>query len=75
MHKYKITITVYGDNPNYEAEVLDFEEKYKNSPGRYRNNLDENIVPPLRAKNERVLEVFLTEEEFKAIKKSVLEVM
>ena len=71
--KYKITIVSYGENPNYEAEKAEYLEKQSNKI-YYRNKRETFLEDHLsRVKTERVLEVFLTEAEYLAIKKGVIE--
>lgn len=68
--KYKITIIKYEKNENYEEEMAKFKED-----NIYKRFRDLNMGPeePSLEKASRSLEVFLTEEEYNAVKKSVLE--
>lgn len=72
--KYKLTIIKYEDNPNYEAELAKWkegEDRFGNRRGGYNQ---ETLTPPEDKNAIRSLEVFLTEEEFKKVKTSVIEV-
>jgi len=61
--EYKIIVTRYEENKDYEAELKQWE-----------NNRGYNGTPrPEQMLEKRTLEVFLTEEEYNAVKKSVLE--
>jgi hypothetical protein len=64
---YKITITKLVENPNYEDE--------KKSAKTYATILEREYAISDKMINERILETTLTEEEFQAVKKAVLEVM
>lgn len=67
--KYKITVIKYDKNPDYESEMA----KYKEAQAQYRGFRDEPMrEEPSTTKAERSLEVFLTEEEYNAVKKAVL---
>jgi len=63
---YKITITKFVDNPKYDEEMVEYKEKT-----RYGYN----VQYPKATLEERVLESSFTDEEFKAVKKAVLEIM
>lgn len=75
---YKITITSYGPNPNYEAELADFNEKGKNYRERneemYMGRKSEKEFEGSRMKTERVLEVYLNEAEYKKLKLETLKI-
>lgn len=66
--KYQITITKLEENNDYEAEMAEWKEKEK-----YNFNKP-MLKAPKHSVLTRCLETVLTEEEFNAIKKSVLEV-
>lgn len=68
--KYKITVIKYDKNPDYEAEMAKWKESQERNWG-YRN--EPMREEPSLQRAERSLEVFLTEEEYTAIKKAVLE--
>lgn len=67
--KYKITVIKYEDNKNYEAEMARWKEQKANPYGSRYNGMDEE---PQQQIQERSLEVFLTEKEYEAMKKSIL---
>lgn len=63
---YKLTILKTVDNPFYERDKKEYEES---------NNYGRIPLPgPIKLIDQEVLHVILTELEFKAIKKAVLEV-
>lgn len=66
---YKLTILKFEENANYESELAKHKEKYS------RGYFNEREIPPEPPKEValRYLDVFLTEEEFKVVKKSVLD--
>lgn len=66
--KYKLTVIKYDKNENYEAEMAKWKESMPMMRG-YEPMRDE----PRTEIADRSLEVFLTEEEYNAIKKGVLE--
>ena len=68
-NKYKITVIKYGKNEEYEAEMAKWKENRGNTYGYMNEPIREE---PSLQKAERSLEVFLTEEEYKEVKKSVL---
>lgn len=74
---YKIIITKMQDNPLYDAEKAEAYRKYKAERADYyggeRMNFEERVM--LKQIEVPALTVDLTDEEFKAIKKSVMEVM
>lgn len=72
--KYKITIVSFGDNPNYEAELAEVRERETSCKRGPFSDVTFPEDTPSRMKKERVLEVFLTEEEFKKIKSEVIKV-
>ena len=65
----KLQITKYEDNVRYEAELDAYKERNK-----YRNNSFEDSNYPQRETAKNIMEVFITEEQFVAIRKAVLEV-
>ena len=69
--KYKITIIKYEKNDNYEAEMTKWKEDNRNGYFPQRNGYSEDAPKP--ENTTRSLEVLLTEEEYNAVKKSVLE--
>lgn len=74
---YKIVITSYGENPNYEAEKAEFiadqgrrvNRGYNNGMDRTEESFEHRVS---RIKEERVIEVTLTEAEYLEAKKSIL---
>jgi len=64
----KLSITKYENNENYESELKD----YKDSRSSYYTN-NEPIPFPRREISKNILDVFITEEQFEAIRKAVLE--
>jgi hypothetical protein len=68
--KYKITIRKEIDNPDYDAEVAKAYAKQSIYNQKYDDSFKTNKFIDVDA-----LVVDLTEEEFKQIKKAVLEVM
>lgn len=62
---YKLLITKTVENKNYEEQMIEYKEKSK-----YTNFMSERI--PEREIIERTLEIELTDEEYKAIKKAAL---
>lgn len=69
MNKYKIEITRYLENKNFDEQAKIWNEKHK----YHYNNSDS--APPEPFYQEKALSVELTEEEFKEIKKAVMGVM
>jgi len=69
--KYKITIIKYEKNENYEEEMAKWKESTTINYG-YIGSAPMKNEPQIEVA-KRSLEVFLTEEEYNAIKKSVLE--
>lgn len=69
--KYKITVIRYDENIDYEKEMAEYKENSARDIMYQR--FDERISPPEKELPSRSLEVFLTEEEYNAVKKSVLE--
>ena len=65
---YRLTIIKFESNEKYEEEL----EEWKNRRGTAYGTFNET---PSREKETRSLSVDLTDEEFAAIKKAVLEVM
>lgn len=63
---YIITIIKQETNTNFEQEMADFKEKNRGYMG------NDFINTPQLLKSTRSLEVVLTEEEYNAVKKSVL---
>ena len=67
-----MTIIKFEDNKDFEREMAEFKEKgaHKFAPGYY----DSSKFPeePQKELAERSLEVYLTEEEYKAVKEGVL---
>jgi hypothetical protein len=68
--KYKLTVIKYEKNDNYEAEMAKWKEQRSSFYGRNEPSFDE---PRLETAG-RSLEVFLTEEEYNEVKKSVLSI-
>lgn len=62
---YKITITKMDLNPNYKEEYEDYREK-----SRYGSA----ALEPIKNIESRVLDVELTEEEYKKVKAEVIKV-
>jgi hypothetical protein len=63
---YKLSITVVEPNPDYDAEAA--RVSYRTAGAMY-------LDPPNPSRERSVLTVDLTDDEFKAIKKAVLECM
>ncbi len=73
---YKIVVTSYGENPNYEAEKAEFiADQEKRVAREYYNGNRMETRPEdhlSRMKEERFIEVVLTEKEYLAVKQSVI---
>lgn len=67
---YQLTVTVYGPNPNYEAEIASLADRQSNA----RFGIREEEMSAARMKTERVLFITLTEDEFKKVKLETLKV-
>lgn len=65
--QYKLTITKLIDNPNYEAEMVDYDKQRNNSYGI-------SSLPSKTIEDNSFLAI-LTEKEFQAVKKAVIEIM
>lgn len=67
----KLQITRYENNDRYEAELADYKDRRK-----YGNYLIDSRINntdyPQREISRNALEVFITEEQFEAIRKAVL---
>lgn len=70
MAKYKILVFCIEDNPEYEAQMAKFKEDTLYNRNRMYNGSDEGM--PQKERASRSLEVVLTEEEYAAVKQSVL---
>lgn len=66
---YKMILQKYEENKNYDAELLAAKENQSN---RFNQMDFSNYPEKFRIK---ALEVNLTDEEFQAVKKAVIEVM
>lgn len=64
---YEIIIRKKVENPDYEAQLAKWEDENK-----YHNNFD-RIGAPSKKVTENVLCTFLTEEQYLAVQKAVLE--
>jgi len=72
--KYKITITKYDENPEYEKQMEKYNEWYDGSMrGRFPGG-PSNDARPEREIESRALEVFLTEDEYKKVKAEVIKI-
>ncbi len=68
---YKLVITKIEDNPKYDA---DFVEKTNRQSGFGYNGVTQEQIDKMRVENTTVvLQVELTEEEYKSFKKTALE--
>lgn len=63
---YKLQVTKFVKNDNYEEEMKEY--KMRTVYGNYSGNIDH----PYDTKEERHLEVLLTDEEYEAIKQAVI---
>jgi len=61
---YKLQVTKFVENENYEKEMEEYEKRTKYSYGQ--------VEHPYNTREERHLEVTLTDNEYKAVKESVL---
>jgi hypothetical protein len=66
---FKLQITRYENNDRYEAELADYKDRR-----RFGNCRIDNSDYPQKEISKNAMEVFITEEQFEAIRKSVLEV-
>jgi hypothetical protein len=64
----KLQITKYENNDKYEAELADYKDR-----SRYGGITIDNSDYPKREISKNIMEVFITEEQFEAIRKAVLE--
>lgn len=72
--KYKITITKYDENPDYEKQMEKYNEWYDgNMRGRFPSGPSDGLIPN-REIESRALEVFLTEDEYKKVKAEVIKI-
>lgn len=72
--KYKLTVIKYEKNENYESEIAKWKER-TTSYGYSKMNMDElHRQEPQEQTATRSLEVFLTEEEYQAVKNGVITV-
>lgn len=67
--KYKITVLKFEENEDYEEELAKWRER---SGFNFHNNFNNFPEEPRRETAVRSLDVFLTEEEYEAVKKAVL---
>ena len=66
--RYKLIITKYEENNQYESEMKEFKQNTI-----YARNGNNNFVnEPQKESELKMLDVFLTEEEFKKIKTEVI---
>ena len=65
----KLNIKRFVNNDQYEAEMADYKDR-----SRYVNTRINNDDYPRKEIEQNILEVFITEEQFEAIRKSALEV-
>lgn len=65
----KLQITKYETNEKYEAELAEYKDRSK-----YENMRFDNSDYPRQEVSKNILEVFITEQQFEVIRKSVLEV-
>ena len=67
--KYKLIVIKYEKNENYEEEMA----KWKDNQGYFcRSQFDRVDGRPSLENSVRSLEVFLTDEEYNAVKEAVL---
>ena len=64
----KLQITKYESNEKYESELADYKER-----SRYGNCRVDNNDYPQKEISRNAMEVLITEEQFEAIRKAVLE--
>ena len=69
--KYKLTVIKYEKNDNYEAEMAKWKERRDD---RYAMMKEPSYDEPRMERADRSLEVFLTEEEYEAVKAGVVKV-
>jgi len=65
----KLNIKRFVNNDHYEAEMADYKDR-----SRFGNMRVDNSDYPRQEIEKNILEVFITEEQFEKIRKSVLEV-
>lgn len=65
---FKIQITRYEQNEHFEADLADYKDR-----SRYGNTRIDNSDYPRKEIMRNVMEVMITEEQFEAIRKAVLE--
>jgi hypothetical protein len=63
---YKLVIMKFVENEDYEKQMLKYEQQ-----NQYRNSYDENNYPK-PTKLDRVLEVDLEDDEYKAVREAVI---
>jgi len=68
--KYKLTVVSLTENPKYAEEL-----EAANSRRQYPQYGGEGVSFPHQFIENRTLEVELTEQEYKAVRKAVIEVM
>ncbi len=68
---YKLTVIKREETPEYEAKMKEYEEKQRDKYGY--SNMERNLPAPGKYESVGVLEMVLTEEQFKAVKKAALE--
>lgn len=70
---YKVVVTKYGPNEEYEQQLNDYNEYTKTTGGKY-NFVDTTASVPFPSKmiELRELSVELSLEEYRAVKKSIL---
>ena len=64
----KLQITKYENNDRYEADLAEYKDR-----SRYGNIRIDNTDYPQREILRNIMEVCITEEQFEAIRKAVLE--
>ena len=60
----KLTITKYENNDRFEAELAEYKDNAK-----FGNMRTDSIHYPKREISREILDVFITEEQFEAIRK------
>lgn len=64
----KLQITRYENNERYEAELAEYKDR-----SRYGSCRIDNTDYPQKEISKNVMEVFINEDQFEAIRKAVLE--
>lgn len=65
---YKLQVIRYENNERYEAELADYKDR-----SRYGGMRVDGTDYPRQEVSKNALEVYITEEQFEAIRKAVIE--